>query len=274
MGRVIPCGRKSRFVYSSGALGGELTVALAKLATETFQETRRPLRLAIDTSIWIFQVQNGTDQGSNPALRTFYYRLCRLLAANVQPVFVFDGPKKPPIKRNQRTGQFHGGVSIEDMLTKRLIKTFGFDYWDAPGEAEAECAVFQKLGKVDIVITEDVDCVMFGAMKVGRELPDTKTRTHMQLYKDVKRRTGLDKDGLVLVAMMSGGDYLPAGVPGCGPKIAAEVPPSPSSFSYSLCLEARLMIDRTRRIRKSITPNLRLCRMERGTSHLPHPQHR
>src|SRR5579859_4972422 len=121
-------------------------VALAKLAVETFQKTGRPLRIAIDTSIWSFQVQNGTDQGSNPALRTFYYRLCRLLSANVRPLFVFDGPQKPPFKRNQRTGQFYGGQSIEDMLTKKLIRAFGFEYWDAPGEAEAECALFQRLG--------------------------------------------------------------------------------------------------------------------------------
>jgi len=45
------------------------------------------------------------------------------------------------------------------------------------------------------------------------------------LYEDVGRRVGLDRDGMVLIAMMSGGDYLPAGVPGCGPKIAAEVYP-------------------------------------------------
>jgi len=29
--------------------------------------------------------------------------------------------------------------------------------------------------------------------------------------------------GMVLIVMMSGRDYLPSSVPGCGPKIAAEV---------------------------------------------------
>ena len=83
------------------------------------------------------------------------------------------------------------------------------------------------LGIVYLVITEDVDCLMFGATRVARELPerDTKIRSHVMLYEDVGRRVGLDRDGMVLIAMMSGGDYLPAGVPGCGPKIAAEVYP-------------------------------------------------
>jgi len=107
---------------------------------------------------------------------------------------------------------------------KALIKAFGFTFWDAPGEAEAECALLEREGLVDIVITEDVDSLMFGASKVAREIPD-KNRTHVNLYSDVERKTGLDSDGLVFIAMASGGDYLPAGIPNCGPKGAAEVIP-------------------------------------------------
>lgn len=42
----------------------------------------------------------------------------------------------------------------------------------------------------------------------------------------------IDTEGLVLVAMMSGGDYLPTGIPDYGPKIAVEVEvQSPGSFN-------------------------------------------
>lgn len=41
----------------------------------------------------------GTRAGENPAVRTLFYRLCRLLALPVVPVFVFDGAKRPPKKR-------------------------------------------------------------------------------------------------------------------------------------------------------------------------------
>jgi len=108
---------------------------------------------------------------------------------------------------------------------KRLICAFGFVKWDAPGEAEAECALLQKMGVVDLVITEDVDCLMFGATRVARELVEAQKRTHVMLYTDVLERTAMDKDGLVLVAMMSGGDYLPAGIPRFGPKIGVQVAP-------------------------------------------------
>lgn len=38
-------------------IGPGTRVALAKLAVEKFEETGRPLRIAIDTSIWLFQIQ-------------------------------------------------------------------------------------------------------------------------------------------------------------------------------------------------------------------------
>ena len=63
---------------------------------------------------------------------------------------------------------------------------------------------------------------MFGAKRVGREVKD-KNRSHVDLYSNVEEVTSLGRDGLVLVAMMSGGDYLPAGITKCGPKIAVEV---------------------------------------------------
>jgi holliday junction resolvase YEN1 len=108
---------------------------------------------------------------------------------------------------------------------KKLIRAFGFVYWDAPGEAEAEAAMLQRCGVVDVVFTEDVDALMFGAGRVGREVGGVvHGKSHVVVYEDVEEKTGLDRDGLVLCAMMSGGDYLPAGLPNCGPKIAVEVP--------------------------------------------------
>lgn len=44
---------------------------------------------------------------------------------------------------------------------------------------------------------------------------------------------GLDREGMVLVALMSGGDYLPEGVPRCGVKLACEA--AKGGFGRSLC---------------------------------------
>src|SRR5438045_6056281 len=89
--------------------------ALAKLATDKWEKEKQCLTVAIDISIWTFQIQSG-QKGSNPALRTFYYRLCRLLQLNIHPVFVFDGPQKPPFKRNKSTTFF----PAESVETKSL----------------------------------------------------------------------------------------------------------------------------------------------------------
>ena len=37
-------------------------IALSKLAVETFEREDRPLRIAIDISIWLFQIQSGKGE--------------------------------------------------------------------------------------------------------------------------------------------------------------------------------------------------------------------
>ncbi|GAB7338012.1 hypothetical protein MBLNU457_4382t1 [Dothideomycetes sp. NU457] len=209
-------------------IGPGKRIALSKLSVEHYIAHSRPLRLAIDISIWLFQIQAGQG-GSNPALRTFYYRLLRLLTLNIHPLFVFDGPNKPLFKRNKRVGGGHVKVaSVPEFLAKQLLKQFGFPMHLAPGEAEAECALLQREGIVDAVLSEDVDTLMFGSGMTMRswsaEMKSSKVPTHINLYdaKVTKETSGLDREGMILVALMSGGDYIPEGIPGCGPKTACE----------------------------------------------------
>ena len=212
-------------IYSE--IGSGERISLCKLAVDHLESAGRPYRIAIDVSIWQFQAQSGKG-GTNPVLRTFYYRLLRLLRLCIQPLFIFDGPNKPPFKRNKRTGQ--GIASLPDYMTKAMLQKFGFPYRTAPGEAEAECAVLQREGIVDAVLSEDVDTLMFGCTKLLRNwssegVRGNKTPTHVNVYdaEAIKRgKSGLDREGMVLVALMSGGDYIPAGVPTCGIKTACE----------------------------------------------------
>ncbi|KAJ4295268.1 hypothetical protein N0V90_007279 [Kalmusia sp. IMI 367209] len=225
-------------------IGPGRRVALSKLALDKFEETGRPLRIAIDVSIWLFQIQ-ASKGGTNPALRTFYYRLLRLIALSIHPIFVFDGPNKPPFKRNKKTGGPGTSVaSIPEFLAKQLLKQFGFPIHLAPGEAEAECALLQREGIVDAVLSEDVDTLMFGSGVTIRnwspEQKSSKTPTHVNVYNAVDTKTGpsgLDREGMILVALMSGGDYVPEGIPGCGPKTACEA--ARAGFGKDLCQLAR-----------------------------------
>ena len=181
--------------------------------------------------------------GSNPAIRTLYYRLLRLLSASVQPLFVFDGPRKPAFKRNRRSG--HNAGSLSNVLTKQLLKLFGFPFHIAPGEAEAECALLQLEGIVDAVLSEDVDTLMFGCGLTLRNWSSEGSRgnhspTHVSMY-DAQAtkagKSGLDREGMILIAMMSGGDYITEGIPGCGIKLACQA--ARAGFGKSLCRLSR-----------------------------------
>jgi Holliday junction resolvase YEN1 len=111
----------------------------------------------------------------------------------------------------------------------------------APGEAEAECALLQREGIVDAVLSEDVDTLMFGCGRTLRNWSSegsrgNKSPTHVSVY-DAKAtkegRSGLDREGMVLIALMSGGDYITEGIPGCGIKVACEA--ARAGYGKSLC---------------------------------------
>lgn len=219
-------------------IGPGQRISFAKLSSDHYIAHNRPLKLAIDISIWLFQIQSGKG-GSNPALRTFYYRLLRLLSLNIHPLFVFDGPNKPLFKRNKKVGGPGVRVaSVPEFLAKQLLKQFGFPWHVAPGEAEAECALLQREGIVDAVLSEDVDTLMFGSGMTLRNWTSensTKSPTHVNVYRAVetKEKSGMDREGMILVALMSGGDYLPEGIPRCGPKVACDA--ARAGFGRDLC---------------------------------------
>lgn len=160
-----------------------------------------------------------------------------MISLAIHPVFVFDGPNKPPFKRNKRTGP--NVASIPEFLAKQLLKQFGYPIHLAPGEAEAECALLQREGIVDAVLSEDVDTLMFGSgITIRNWSPEKsgKTPTHVNVYDAVETKngpSGLDREGMILVALMSGGDYVPEGIPGCGPKTACEA--AKAGFGADLC---------------------------------------
>ena len=202
-------------------------IALSKLAVEHLEKTGRPFRIAIDVAIWQFQNQAGQG-GANPALRTLYYRLLKLLALPIHPVFIYDGKNKPFTKRNKTVTAY--GTCMPNEMSKKLIHAFRFPYHTAPGEAEAECALLQKKGIVDAVMSQDVDTMMFGSTMTLRDWSKEGTRgnksaSHVNVLhaEETRTKTGLDSDGMMLVALLSGGDYNTDGVPGFGPSLACEI---------------------------------------------------
>lgn len=138
-------------------------------------------------------------------------------------MFVFDGPSRPDYKRNK----FINTKPLETTFLRHLIamiKFFRFSLWDAYGEAEAECALLQRLGFVDAVYTGDSDVFLFGARRVIRQWP-SKRYEAIPVYDItwVCDSTSLDRSDLILIALLHGSDYDTKGTKGIGIHVAAQL---------------------------------------------------
>ncbi len=62
-----------------------------------------------------------------------------------------------------------------------------------------------------------------------------KSPTHVNVYKaeSTHKEKGIDSEGMILIALMSGGDYIPAGIPKCGIITACEA--AKAGFGRDLC---------------------------------------
>ncbi|KAJ7606586.1 PIN domain-like protein [Mycena polygramma] len=185
----------------------------------------RPLIMGVDASIWMYQAERtarhrrSVHAGPNPVLRTLFYKLANLLALPVCVVFAFDG-RAPDIKRGVRVSQRDHSCMAP---FQELIRAFGYHVHMAPGEAEAELAYLNQAGAIDVVQTNDSDVFVFGASAVFT-IPNKKLDgNHATLYTlenfFVSPDVSLTRGGLLLVALLAGGDYHP-GIPGCGVAIA------------------------------------------------------
>ncbi|KAK7688432.1 hypothetical protein QCA50_007970 [Cerrena zonata] len=197
---------------------------------ETNSSGVRGFRVGIDASIWFYHATYGRE-GENPELRTLFFRCARLMSTPFLPLFVFDGPKRPKIKRGKRiSGKDHW--MVQGM--QRMIDAFGFEWRMAPGEAEAELAYLNRLGVIDAVLSDDVDTFLFGATMVVRNPSATLSGNKAHPVKNSAGKTddqhvvtysyddfredpdiALTHGGLVLIGILRGGDYH-QGLNGCG----------------------------------------------------------
>ncbi|KIM23622.1 hypothetical protein M408DRAFT_27717 [Serendipita vermifera MAFF 305830] len=120
---------------------------------------------------------------------------------------------------------------------KTMIHAFGFEYHQAPGEAEAELAYLNRIEVIDAVLSDDVDNFLFGATLVMRNPSATLSgnKKHVMKNADGKqddkhvllfssKRIFEDPDirlqhgGFILIGLLSGGDYDTGGLFKCGIK--------------------------------------------------------
>ncbi|PPR03299.1 hypothetical protein CVT24_012607 [Panaeolus cyanescens] len=157
--------------------------------------------------------------GQSGALQMFFNRLLLFSGVRATFVFVFDGPNRPAVKRGHqvRHNIWWSGI-VQDM-----ILMFGFRTHNAPGEAEAELAHLNHTGFIDAVFTTDGDALVFGAQTVIRLITEPqpqalKWNDCVEVFTSarVQSLAHLSTGGLLLFALLTGGDYDQSGLVNCG----------------------------------------------------------
>ncbi|KAI3616652.1 hypothetical protein WG66_011458 [Moniliophthora roreri] len=221
-------------------------ITLTALSLTKFNGPHRGFRIGIDASIWFFHAEYGKE-GENPQLRTLFFRCAELTNHGFLPLFVFDGPLRPKFKRGKRVNTTQQNALVTGM--QAIIEAFGFEYRQAPGEAEAELAFLNRIGVIDGILSDDVDTFLFGANTVIRN--HSSTHPSAAGSGSVEKSTvvvynlphpafpDLEPADLIFIALCSGGDYDTTGIPSCGVKIAYGL--AQAGFSKSLYHAATTM---------------------------------
>ncbi|OKL63597.1 Flap endonuclease 1 [Talaromyces atroroseus] len=182
-----------------------------------------------------------------------FYRTLRIVDNGIKPVYVFDGA--PPkmkggelAKRTARKREAHEAHeeaketgTAEDMERysrrtvrvtrehnaecKKLLKLMGVPYIDAPTEAEAQCAVLARAGKVYGAASEDMDTLCFEAPILLRHLTFSEQRKEpiQEIHLDkALEGLGMDRKQFIDLCILLGCDYLDP-IPKVGPNTALKL---------------------------------------------------
>jgi len=131
-----------------------------------------PQSLAIDLSIWICEALTtgkGYSQSTNPALSLVFTRTMKLLMMGLKLVVVIEG--KSRIIRDEEDHRFRKRNSSTAFgracnECQHMLTLLGVPVVRAKAEGEALCALLNSRGIVDGVITNDGDCLLFGAKTI------------------------------------------------------------------------------------------------------------
>ena len=190
-------------------------------------------------------------------------RIIHFLERNIQPVFVFDGkpPELKTDERKRRRDlkeeaqdAYEVAAEQKDHVamkkyasrttritpeilssTKKLLEAFGLPIVEAPSEGEAQVAQLVRDGIVDYAVSQDFDTLLHGAHRLIRNLSlsnkrkkkgafgYTTVKPELILLKDVLECLEIDRDQLIVVAILTGTDYNYGGINGIGQKRALKL---------------------------------------------------
>lgn len=118
---------------------------------------------------------------------------------------------------------------------KLLLEAMGIPYIMAPSEGEAQASYLVKKGDAYAVLSQDADCLLFGANKMIRNLSISGKRKvsgktafisidpEVIELKKVLTELNITQDQLIVLSILVGTDYNPGGIKGIGPKKALKL---------------------------------------------------
>ncbi|TIA08807.1 hypothetical protein D6C80_09014 [Aureobasidium pullulans] len=189
-------------------LGEGEVKSLAQLSTEHYKKHNRPLRVAIDEAGWRFHNLNDAKVAAirqkvpeaNPIEKAILWRVLKLVRMNIQPIFIFDGPSRP-----WKRGGVAGRIDWKKIdLLRKTLDHLKIPHHRAPAEAEAESKVLIK------------------EHREGKTAKKSDNLVRIYRADVIEQKHRINRQGLILFALLSGGDYDPKGLPGCGPMAALE----------------------------------------------------
>ncbi|CDW80730.1 flap endonuclease 1-like [Stylonychia lemnae] len=173
-----------------------------------------------------------------------FHRTIQFLENGIKPIWVFDG--KPPdlkskvleTRKEQKekateekkafleTGDLEGakrmaGRSVKvtwDMMrdAKKLLRLMGCPVVEAPGEAEAQCAVIVKNGQAFATASEDMDALTFGTKVLLRGFNSKKEPIIQIELDEVLEGFNMNQDQFIDLCILCGCDYT-TNITGVGP---------------------------------------------------------
>ncbi|KAJ5624623.1 hypothetical protein N7510_000932 [Penicillium lagena] len=217
-------------------------------------------KVAIDASMSIYsfliavrsegqQLMSETGETTSHLMGLFY-RTLRMVDNGIKPLYVFDGAP-PKLKsgelakrgaRKAEASEAHeeaketGTAEDVEKFSRRtvrvtrehneecrkLLKLMGIPYIIAPTEAEAQCAVLARAGKVYAAASEDMDTLCFESPILLRHLTFSEQRKEPILEIHLSRALeglNMDRNQFIDLCILLGCDYLEP-IPKVGPQTA------------------------------------------------------
>jgi flap endonuclease-1 len=222
-------------------------------------------------------------------LSGLFYRNINLLVENIKLVYVFDGAppirKMKELKRRQEIKEESWkkyleaierkdyeearkyaalASKIEDKMVEdaaKLLELLGIPIVFAPGEAEAQAAHMVRKGDVWASGTQDYDSLLFGSVRVARNITltgkqrlpskgiEVKLEPEVLYLDEILSKLDLTREQLVDIGILIGTDYND-GVRGIGPKKAYSLIKKYGRIEDTPDIQDKISLDEVDEVRK------------------------